>query len=291
MTPKKQRWSFSEVSRNVHRFRVDLPRVGDEQYFLLHSDVHWDNPNCDRTMLKRHLDLALKRNAPVIDIGDFFCAMQGKYDKRSNKADIRAEHQKGDYLDALVRTAANWLEPYAPILTLRGWGNHETAMLKSHETDLTERLVERLRSCGASNVRHGGFSGFIRFSVMLCQTRNNMLTYHYHHGYGGGGPVTRGVIQTNRMAVYLADADIVHTGHTHDAWQVSIQRLRLNFSNIVEQARQLHVRTAGYKEEHGDGYGGWHIERGGPPKPIGAAWLRLYHASGGKVDFEVTEAR
>ena len=124
MTPKKQRWSFSEVSRNVHRFRVDLPRVGDEQYFLLQSDVHWDNPQCDRTMLKRHLDLALKRNAPVIDIGDFFCTMQGKYDKRSNKADIRAEHQKGDYLDALVRTAANWLEPYAPILTLRGWGNH-----------------------------------------------------------------------------------------------------------------------------------------------------------------------
>jgi hypothetical protein len=86
MTPKKQRWSFSEVSRNVHRFRVDLPRVGDEQYFLLQSDVHWDNPQCDRTMLKRHLDLALKRNAPVIDIGDFFCAMQGKYDKRSNKS-------------------------------------------------------------------------------------------------------------------------------------------------------------------------------------------------------------
>jgi hypothetical protein len=97
-------------------------------------------------MLKRHLDLALKRNAPVIDVGDFFCAMQGKYDKRSNKNDIRPEHQKGDYLDALVKTAANYLEPYAPILTMRGWGNHETAMLKNHETDLTERLVERLRS-------------------------------------------------------------------------------------------------------------------------------------------------
>ena len=24
-----------------------------------------------------------------------------------------------------------------------------------------------------------------------------------------------------------------------------------------------------------DGYGGWHIERGGPPKPTGAVWLRM----------------
>jgi hypothetical protein len=37
----------------------------------------------------------------------------------------------------------------------------------------------------------------------------------------------------------------------------------------------LHLKVPSYKEEYVDGYGGWHIERGGPPKPTGAVWLRL----------------
>jgi hypothetical protein len=28
-----------------------------------------------------------------------------------------------------------------------------------------------------------------------------------------------------------------------------------------------------YKEEYGDGSGGYHIEKGRPPKPLGGAWL------------------
>ena len=38
---------------------------------------------------------------------------------------------------------------------------------------------------------------------------------------------------------------------------------------------QLHLKVPSYKEEYVDGYGGWHIERGGPPKPTGAMWLRF----------------
>jgi hypothetical protein len=39
-------------------------------------------------MEKRHLELARKRNAVIIDGGDLFCAMQGKYDPRSDKRDL-----------------------------------------------------------------------------------------------------------------------------------------------------------------------------------------------------------
>ena len=101
---KESEWAFREQSRNVHIIDINLPRVGSEQWVLLQTDVHWDNPHCDWDLLRSHLELAKERNAPVIDAGDFLCLMQGKYDKRSSKKDIRPEHMTGDYLDAIVRT-------------------------------------------------------------------------------------------------------------------------------------------------------------------------------------------
>jgi len=266
-------WEFIEVSRNVHVFKVNLKKIGDEQWFLLQSDVHWDNPKCDRKKLKRHLDLALKRNAPVLDFGDFFCAMQGKYDRRSSKKDIRAEHQNNNYV-----------------------GNHESAIHKNHETDLNDRLAERIRSNGGI-ARRGGYSGYIRFHISNNGRRNNSLKLWYFHGSGGGGPVTRGVIQTARQAVYVSDADIVATGHVHESWQLAVQRIRLNISDEIVHERQTHVKIAGYKEEYEDGHGGWHIETGKPPKPTGAWWLRIYQPKNGKsglrvpAEYELLEAK
>ena len=292
----KVTWSFKEESRNVHIFNINLAVVGDEQWFLLQSDVHWDNPKCDRKKLKKHLDLAVKRNAPILDFGDFFCAMQGKYDRRSSKKDIRPEHANNNYLDSLVNTASEYLKPYAKLVTVRGVGNHESAIHKNHETDLTERLTERLRADGGI-ARRGGYSGYIRFHISNGKRPNNSLKLWYFHGSGGGGPVTRGVIQTNRQSVYVSDADIIATGHVHESWQVAVQRIRLNGSDKVVHERQTHVKIAGYKEEYEDGYGGWHIETGKPPKPTGAWWLRIYQPSSdisGKknpAEYELYEAK
>ena len=283
-------WTFTERSRNVHRLTVDLPNR-EEQWILLQSDVHWDNPHCDRKLLKKHWEEAKDRNAPILDNGDFLCLMQGKWDKRSNKDDLRPEHRRGDYLDAVVETAADALKPYQQLLTLRGQGNHETAMIKKHETNLTERLVERLRGDGAKQVALGGYSGWVVIAVQHGKQRKP-LKLHYHHGYGGGGPVTRGVIQTNRQAVYLADADICWIGHTHDSWQMPIARVKLNQDcTKQEHTTQLHISTSGYKDEYGDGYGGWHIERGAPPKPIGAKWLRIVGHRTAIYEYEVIEAK
>lgn len=286
------RWTFEERARNIHRFQFPLTSVKDEQWFLLQSDVHWDNPHCDRAMLTKHWELAKEREAPILDNGDFFCAMQGKWDKRANKDDLRPEHATGDYLDALVRTAAEELRPYKSLLTLRGSGNHETSVLKRHETNLTERLVERVKVKGGTPIALGGYSGFIVFEVQTRQTRYVSFKLHYHHGHGGGGPVTRGVIQTNRMAVFLADADVSWQGHVHDQYIMPIARIKLNQDcTQVVHTRQVHLRTPGYKEEFVDGYGGWHVERGAGPKPIGAAWLRFYMADRDTVEYEIHEAR
>ena len=43
------------------------------------------------------------------------------------------------------------------------------------------------------------------------------------------------------------------------------------------------------EEEYVDGYGGWHIERGGPPKPTGAVWLKMTCRKTSKDNIDVCE--
>jgi hypothetical protein len=121
----KRRWSVHENARNIHRIDIDFKRIGDEQRVLLMSDVHWDNPHCDRGKLTEHLELAKHYDAPILDAGDFFCAMQGRYDNRSNKDALRPEHKTANYLDALVDTATDFWKPYRHLLTVRRSGSRD----------------------------------------------------------------------------------------------------------------------------------------------------------------------
>ena len=265
-----------------------------DMYVLLTSDVHWDNPHCDRELYRSHLEQAKERNAAIIDIGDFFCCMQGKYDKRSNKSAIRPEHMAGDYLDRLVDTATDYLEPFADNLLVMGQGNHESSIRGRHETDLTERLTTRL-SINGRKVYRGGYSGWVVFRYRtMNDDRTATLKLWYVHGYGGGGPVTVDNIQAQRQVAYV-DADILVSGHTHDSWSRDFMRIGLSQTWQPQQRLVEYVKVGTYKDEYGDGSSGWHIETGKPPKPKAAKWLRLWYRndrqSARNLAWEVTNAR
>lgn len=256
-----------------HEIRVKYVRKPDWEFrALLLSDLHIDNPKCNRDLLIRHLQQAKERNAPIFVFGDLFCAMQGKYDKRANKSALRPEHQKNNYLDALVDTTAQFFEPYKHLLAFITPGNHETAILGRHETDLTGRLSDKL------GCHKGTYSGWLiwRFEIDEKEAVRT-VPLSYHHGYGGGGPVTKDVIQTARKAVYLPDAKIVVSGHTHDRWIFPISRVRLKESGEQVQDEQLHIKLGTYKDEYLIGEG-WAVEKGMPPKPLGGAWLVFKYA-------------
>lgn len=269
MSNKKVR----ELTRNVHYVDVDCKKI-KENWFLLSSDQHWDNPDSNREMFERHLREAQERDARVFIFGDFFCAMQGKYDKRSDKGKVRPEHQTSVYLDSLVDTAAKWLMPYRDVIAVIGLGNHETAILKRHETNLIERLVERLNIDNPNEIYVGGYGGWIKF-VFRRNVTSLELNVKYFHGSGGGGPVTKGVIQSQRQAAFLPDADIVVSGHVHEQYLIAYPQERVDKNGKVYLTEQWHVRTPTYKDEYKDGSIGWHIETGKPPKPLGAWWLKV----------------
>jgi hypothetical protein len=281
-----------EISRNVHVIEHRFKSTTEDFWVLLTSDRHHDNPHCNQELEKFHLEQAKQRNASIIDYGDLFCAMQGSWDRRKSKSDIRPENNKSNYLDSLVETAADFYGPYAQNFAVIGPGNHETAIIKHHETNLTERFVERMNTINNSDVKVGGYTGWVTFKFWYgkpqlegssettegsgLQKSMGSVNLWYNHGYGGGAPVTKGTIQTARQAVYVPDAHIVCSGHTHDEWLFPIQRMRLKSTGQIYHDEQLHIKTPGYKEEFVDGYGGWHIERGAPPKPNGACWLRFW---------------
>ena len=263
---------ITQAHRNSHILTVK----NNVKLFLI-SDLHWDNPKCDRKTLKRHLDYAISQGAVIVVNGDFFCLMQGKYDPRGSKKDILPEHNKANYLDAVIEDAVDWFAPYANHLQFIGYGNHETNILKRLETDPLRRFVDLF------NYTHkpskplwlGGYGGWLTVQFHVTKTVRKSYAIHYYHGSGGGGIVTKGVIQNQRRDAMTEGADCVWMGHVHELYTMFTSKHTLDYNRVPTLIDILHVRTAAYKEEYQDGYGGWHIERGAPPKPVGGVMLDL----------------
>jgi hypothetical protein len=97
------------------------------------------------------------------------------------------------------------------------------------------------------------------------------------HGSGGGAPVTKGVIKTNRRAVVYPDAHIVLSGHTHDAYCVPIARERISEACNVFTDDQLHVQIMSYKSATVGRGVGWEVEKEFAAQPVGAYWLEFWY--------------
>lgn len=250
-----------------------------EQWVLLISDVHFDSPHCQREQLAKLLAEVNERDGVWTCFGDWFDCMGGKFDPRSSKGELRPEYLAADYLDAITRDTVTWLEPYAQRCLLMSPGNHETGVLKRHEVDLLERVTALANGQYGSRIRKGAYQGWVfwRFSEdRKGGGRRRTLKLRYHHGHGGGGEVTQGVIQAQRRAVYLPDAEIVANGHIHYRWTTEFTRERVSDAGLTYLDSQVHVGLSTFKEEYLRGEG-FHVERGRAPKPLGGWWLRFFY--------------
>lgn len=274
MDSSKSAWTVEHADCNVAVVRCEIPSQPYEQYFLLSFDQHHDNPHSKQDLERKHLQQAKERGAGVIYGGDTFCAMQGKYDPRRSLDGVREEHRKKDYLDALVRTAADFYGPFAHNFICFGRGNHEESVRENNGVDLIERLVGTLNDRHKCNIQAGGYAGWVRFLFNYASVRMSRKLF-YFHGAGGGGPITKDMIGLSRIKMYLSNADIIATGHTHDKWVQEDIRLHLTDGNKIEHRKIIAVKCGTYKEEYGKGYDGWHVGKGRGPKPIGPWWLKF----------------
>jgi len=268
------------TSKSSVRAFIDVPSGGLDWSLLLRSDAHHDNAHCEQDLEKRHLDQARAKGAGVLDIGDLFCAMQGTFDPRQDKDQLRQEDSRNDYFDRLVDNAAKFYRPYAKHFLMMSPGNHEKGVLKRHGTDLTRRLGEAL------GVPVGTYQGWFILSFKIHGTHYTSFKMRYTHGYGGGGPVTKDLIQLNRQLAVVEDADFFLSGHTHDAWYVPVQREMIGHDLIPRTREVAAIKIGGYKDEWEDG-DGWANTMGRSPRPKGGWWVHFRSTTNGMVKYTV----
>ena len=263
--------------KNIHELRVE----GSSFRMGMFSDIHWDNPKCDWNLLKHDLDFCLKNEIPIMFNGDTFCLMQGAYDPRKMKGDIRPEHNNARYFDSIIETAVDFFLPYANLLTVVGYGNHETSIIKRQETDVIQRFVTLLNYKAGSNVMTGGYGGWLIVN-QLVKAKSNITQatkIKYFHGSGGGGLVTKGALNLTRAMEMYEGYDVFTMGHIHENSARNDVRDSINFhpsKGYYFNHKQIHSMITGtYKEEYIDGLYGWHVERGAPMKPVGGRLLTI----------------
>lgn len=267
----KQGWVVERLNDMVIDLSLpEMRSMEEERWVLVMADEHFDNAHSDLNLIRRHHEEARAKGAPVIKPGDLFCAMQGKWDPRADQDQLRPELRGNHYLDKLKNFGEEVYAPYADIIAVLAPGNHETAISKRHQTSLTECLVDRLRRAGGQTVM-GGFTGFVRIKLSYQNNRKTFIL-HYHHGYGGGGEVTRGMIDNNRTrGQYLAD--IYVGGHIHRRNSDENEIIAVSPDGTPVRKTQWFLRTGAYKRE--DGPNGWHVEKGRAARPCGGWWLRF----------------
>lgn len=254
-------------------------------YFL--GDLHLDNPKTDRAGLKRVLDEAAANNAAVLLLGDVFDAMQSAGDKRGSKVDLAAKYVgREDYLMAMVEDVAEFLSPYAPNIVLLLQGNHESSAAKHHGVHLEQALAYELRKTGSSVVAPGyqSYCAF-RFRWTDVGSVDATVPFWVSHGSGGGGPVTKGVIQAQRRAVTYPDAQFIVSGHVHNSYFVAHEQHRLNPSLKTYDTEQEHYVVGAWKNEHALAKGWW-VERGGNPR-LPSAWRAAFYRAPGRKNAKV----
>lgn len=266
---------LSAKSSNIHTWKIETRKRNYQHIIYDLSDLHWDNPKCQRDVLKKHLDQALEENARVILNGDTFCLMQGKYDRRADKKSLRPEHQVNNYIDEVINTAVEWFKPYAEIIDVVGYGNHETAIRSRLETDVVQRFVDLLNHVAKpkNKIYAGGYGGWY-----ITQIGHSAHKIKYFHGSGGGGIVTRGEINLTRLMSMVEGADCITIGHVHENKETFISKECLDAQNNFILRDIMLLITGTYKEEYNEHKSGWHVERGAPPKVIGGRKIILdYH--------------
>jgi predicted phosphodiesterase len=266
--------------------RIPYTAFSETATFLLLSDIHLDNPKCDRKLLAKHLDECRAQNGHVLMFGDVLCLMQGKKDRRASKGDIRPEHLGGNYFDLVFSEAAEFFKPWQDIILMAGDGNHETAVSNNQEIDPLENVVRLMRNNG-SNIEHMGYQGWIRFSFTQdgnSKTRRCML--FFHHG-AWGGIITKGTMGGGRYASIAPDADVLVNGHNHERSVVAHSCYRVDQNGRAWVEQRWHVQCGTYKQEFG-GTGGWAVERIVMPKSLGGIWLTLRPRHRGGVEITCT---
>lgn len=234
----------------VHKPPIIEVGSGDTTTAGLLSDLHIGNAFVDEANLKKDIAKVKAFGGPVAINGDVFDLILTGDKKRYNPTALHPRVAgRADIVNASVDYAHELLEPIASQIHFIGIGNHETAVEKHHSTDPVAWLIRDLNRDHNLNIQYGGYCGWwvLRFS-----RDRQMWSYkiHYHHGSGGGSPVTKGMIGFSRDAAWIDGADCLWRGHKHHKTADRDVVQYLDRDHVLKHKERLRVMSASYLDTY-----------------------------------------
>lgn len=286
-------WTCNPFARNYLEIIFPYRRRKDwYQDVLLNSDTHLESIHSDLKWLRNVYKQTITRKAPIIMPGDVVDAMQGRHDPRRDPRELNPELVKrmnkgATYYQAVKDHAVEFLEPFRKNITLICPGNHETAVEKNGEWNMTSQIVAGL----GHGIYRGGYAGNVRFTFRNeepsekegCRTKE----LYYHHGTG--------LSTDSKVLLMVAEHPDVHIfaiGNWHRVKEYPIERKRIlrNGDRPLETVQFVQLGTI--KDERGDDNGSYGTEKYHRLTRPSAHWLRFYwDRPSNDVQVEVMRAR
>lgn len=89
-------------------------------------------------------------------------------------------------------------------------------------------------------INHGGYTGFLDYRYSDAHNNAQRFVIWYHHGMGGGAPVTKGMIDLHRTG--WVDANVIWLGHKHVRVTSHIQTMHCPYRGkqpVMKDVRQV----------------------------------------------------
>ena len=255
-------------------FSFDGGKLSAKDFFTIYllSDLHLGSSSCNEPALKWVLKQAVKENARILINGDVLDAIFPNDLRRYTPSVLTEGLQGKDNLaKAMVKYAVDFLAPYKDRIDFIGTGNHEDSALKYNYADLTEDICIGLSTTGHT-VEEGQYMGFLRYKFRMGTQFHSYIIY-YTHGTGGSAPVSKGIIEFNRILTDVQGVDAVWAGHLHTCIITPYtNRLSISQSDTVLNKTVYGIRTPSF---YGHTKGSYPARFGYRPMPIGGVRISL----------------
>jgi len=219
-----------------------------ELKLALFSDLHIGAEDVDMVAMKRDFERAVAENRRILINGDIAELILPSDKKRW--AASKMISTRDDVLNEILDVSYEFLKPYVDNIDVIGHGNHDDSPIKYDSFDLIGALVGMLnRDKTNGSIHIASYQGYVQYKMMPTTKKNGSVpfTIYMHHGAGGSAPVSKGMIDFNRM-VYSHNADLYWMGHKHTSLiDNGIIRDGVDRAGNYEQRVCKAIITPGYK--------------------------------------------
>jgi hypothetical protein len=209
------------------RLRTVKEMYERRQTFTLYplGDMHYGSANCDVDKLKRVVGrIAADPSARWIGMGDAVESIAPN-DKRWKAGGMTPEvvENQDRIGDFFVDSVSDILFPIREQLWSYGSGNHEEVFNTRYYTDLSVRILERIKRPEC----YTGWAAMTRVQFVEGNHRSSLKVFH-SHGWQAGRMDGAKVNQLDYLMGYIDGCDIYLQGHSHSVLVKSKAKLAAN---------------------------------------------------------------